>query len=186
MLSLCIHKIIFILGDFTNAQINMAENLMTRFDESVFGEILQQMDSGLGLIETRGSITYLSNIPYPTMYSFRIKWFDSFLDGFKCDTANICRLSCLFKEGYKHMIGDKIFGRCSNGTGLIQLQPEAFVHCPAPRKSNITAGNEKLLQHASTRLFSFLSSGSAFPTPFTFVRCNHYPLFLALLSFVLS
>ena len=47
-------------GDFSNAQINMAENLMSRFDESVFGPILKQMDHGLGLIEARGSIvTYV-------------------------------------------------------------------------------------------------------------------------------
>jgi len=47
-----------LIGDFTNAQINMAENLMSRFDESVFGPILKQMDNGLGLIEARGSIIY--------------------------------------------------------------------------------------------------------------------------------
>lgn len=43
------------LGDFKDAEVNLHTNNLTRLEESVFGQIQQQMASGKGLIYTGNS-----------------------------------------------------------------------------------------------------------------------------------
>ena len=43
-------------GDFRDAEINMRDNLMNRFDESIFKPFLKQMDFATGYIDATKSI----------------------------------------------------------------------------------------------------------------------------------
>jgi len=42
-------------GDFRDAEINMRDNLMNRFDESIFKPLLKQMDFATGYIDATKS-----------------------------------------------------------------------------------------------------------------------------------
>lgn len=107
---------------------------MTRLDEDVFYPVLVQMKTpGVGYVNIEESKFILKFSKRKDFYcSFgaaRIYHYHLYTDPIDCDGDEVCHLAWLVRDHPDLLENDHLYGHCSNGTNLKDLNATALQDC---------------------------------------------------------